>query len=288
MLFLSLACNNVVEIVLTDENNFEFSSVIDADSVVVPSQEDSTVDWSALDADILGEPVSATADVGALSIVRFGGLSQEEVIDGINNETLKQSDLTGFVSYAPQGETSTSLSQFSISGTSVDVENDIVEDLGTYLISVEDTEGDYLTFVFFEPTVGAPPATIAVTGQSAVLSYSLDLDAGTPLLADDGEQVVVSWSQLTTNGSGYAMVLSNIDTLMLARYTLPLSDLEANFLQLEELADELYQVDVTGLGSYDLMELDGFAGFSGEGTWLLALRCSTCVNPSPPFVGLFE
>jgi hypothetical protein len=83
-------------------------------------------------------------------------------------------------------------------------------------------------------------------------------------------------------------VLSNIDRLMLARYTLSLEDLEARFLELEDLAEEMYIVDVAGLGSYDLMELEGFAGFEGEGTWLLAMRCSTCVNPSPQFVGLFE
>ena len=26
-----------------------------------------------------------------------------------------------------------------------------------------------------------------------------------------------------------------------------------------------------------------FTGFTGEGTWILALRCSTCSNPAPPF-----
>jgi hypothetical protein len=75
---------------------------------------------------------------------------------------------------------------------------------------------------------------------------------------------------------------------MLARYTLSFDELEERFLELEDVADELYTTDVAGLGSFDLMELEGFTGFSGEGTWLLALRCSTCVNPSPQFVGLFE
>ena len=286
-----LACNGVYEIVLEDANNFDFQSNIIADSIVVPSEEDSVVDWSELTKDILSQTVDPTAEIGELSVVRFADLSQAEVIDGINNETLKQSDLTGFVAYSPTGgETSASLTEFSISGTYVDPTTEIVEGLGTFLISAEDTDGEYLSFVFFEPTVGAAPATIELTASSAILEYTLDLDAGIPLVSENASQLVVTWSQLTTNGAGNPMVLSNIDRLMLARYTMDVAELEANFLELEALADELYIADVAGLGSYDLMTLsaEGFTGLDGDGTWLLAMRCSTCVNPSPQFVGLFE
>ncbi len=287
MLILLFACSGSVEIVLDDSNNFEFQSTIIADSIVVPSGGDSLVDWSGLTADILSQTVDPTSDIEDLNIVRFADLTQEEVIDGINNETLKQSDLTGFVAYSPSsGETSAMLSDFSISGTYVDVATEIQEGMGTYLVSASSPD-EYLSFVFFEPQVGAPDATIALTDQSAILEFTLDLDAGAPLTAATGDQTVVTWSKLTTNGAGNAIVLSNIDRLMLARYTLSLEDLEARFLELEDLAEEMYIVDVAGLGSYDLMELEGFAGFEGEGTWLLAMRCSTCVNPSPQFVGLF-
>ena len=285
--FLLFSCNGAVEIVLADTNNFDFQSNIIAESVAVPSAEDSLVDWSGLTKDILSQDVEPTSDIDELNIVRFADLTQEEVIDGINNETLKQSDLTGFVAFEPEGGTSAMLSEFSISGTFVDVAAEIQEGMGTYLISASSPD-EYLSFVFFEPTIGAAPATIGLTDQSAVLEFELDLDAGARLLADNGEQVVVTWSQLTTNGAGNAIVLSNIDRLMLARYTLSFEELEARFLELEDIADELYTADVAGLGSYDLMELEGFTGFSGDGTWLLAMRCSTCVNPSPQFVGLFE
>lgn len=289
MLTLFLACTGSVEIILQDENNFDFQSNIIADSIVVPAQEDSPVDWSGLTADILSASVEPTTEVDELNIVRFADLTQEEVIDGINNETLKQSDLTGFVAYSPEGgETSAMLSDFSISGTSVDVAEEIQEGIGTFLISASKEDGEYISFVFFEPTNGAEPATIELTDESAILEFDLDLDAGTPLTPLVGDQTVVTWSQLTTNGAGNQIVLSNIDRLMLARYTMDLSELESRFLELEDLADELYIADVAGLGSYDLMELEGFAGFEGEGTWLVAMRCSSCVNPSPQFVGLFE
>lgn len=284
---LVLACNGTAEIVLTDENNFSFFSNIITDSTVIPERQDATVDWSGLSRDILQNDVDPTTDVGELSLIRFGDLSQEEVIDGINNETLRQSDLTGFVGYEPSGETDAQLSQFEINGTSVDLNADITADGGTYLISLASPEGAYQTFTFFEPTPGAEPATIYIDDSSAELEYTAELDAGTGIEPGKGERYVITWSQLTQTGADNPIVLSNIDTLMLARYTLDYSELENNFLQLESLAEELFIVDVTGLGSLDLSTVDGFVDFSGEGTWLVALRCSSCVNPSPPFLGLF-
>ena len=31
-----------------------------------------------------------------------------------------------------------------------------------------------------------------------------------------------------------------------------------------------------------------FDGFSGNGVWLLALRCTTCANPAPLFLTVLE
>ena len=288
LLLLTLACGGIEEIVLTDDQNFSFSSDIAAASIPVPAQADSPVDWSALTMDLLGSAVEPSADVGSVSIVRFGELTEEEVIDGINNESLKQSDLTGFVSYTPQGgETDAMLSEFSVSGTFVDVDKEITVDGGTYLISLEDQAGSYMTFTFFDPTADAPDATIVVDDESAVLSYEADLDAGSAIVLPKAESYILTWSQLTTTASGNPIILSNIDTLMLARYTAEVATLEADFLQLEALADELYVVDVAGLGSLDLATVTDFGGFTGDGTWLVALRCGSCVNPSPPFLGLF-
>lgn len=284
---VALACNETAEIVLSDENNFSFSSNIVTQSTVVPERADALIDWSGLAIDILDQDVDPGSDIGELSLIRFGDLSETEVIDGINNETLRQSDLTGFVSYVPEpGDTDAMLSEFSISGTSVNLEKDILADGGTYLISVADVDGAYLTFTFFEPSPGASPQTIPIDNESAVLEYDLDIDAGVPIAPGRGQRYVLTWSQLTRTGSENPIVLSNIDTLMLARYTLALSEIEGNFLQLEALADEIYIEDITGLGSIDLSTIEGFTDFRGDGQWLIALRCSTCVNPSPPFLGL--
>jgi len=283
------ACTGTAEIILLDEHNFAFSSNIITESTPIPEMADATIDWSALSEDILGGAVDPGADIGEVSLIRFGDLSEAQVIDGINNETLRQADLTGFVSYYPEpGETSADLSAFSLNGTAVNLETDIVADGGTYLVSLASPDDAYLTFTFFDPQADASPATIPVTDTSAQLEYTVDLDAGTGIEPGSGSRYVLTWSQLTQTGADNPIILSNIDTLMLARYTLGYDELESSFLQLESLAEDLYIVDVTGRGSLDLSELDGFTEFDGDGTWLVALRCSSCVNPSPPFLGLFS
>ncbi|MFT4977823.1 MAG: hypothetical protein ACI8S6_003730 [Myxococcota bacterium] len=190
---LATACNGTSEIVLLDENNFSFSSNIITDSTTVPEKADSVIDWSALTIDILEGAVDPGVDVGELSLIRFGDLTEEEVIDGINNETLRQSDLTGFVSYEPEpGETDALLSEFAINGTSVDLAQDITAAGGTYLISLSSPAGEYLTFTFFDPASGAKPATIEVDDDSAVLEYTVQLDAGSLIDTGSGDRFVLS------------------------------------------------------------------------------------------------
>ena len=56
------------------------------------NMEDAVIDWSMITTDMLGNSIDATM-LDELSIIRFPRLSEEEVLLGINNETLKQSDL---------------------------------------------------------------------------------------------------------------------------------------------------------------------------------------------------
>ena len=65
------------------------------------------------------------------------------------------------------------------------------------------------------------------------------------------------------------------------------------YINLEGLADEMYQQDISGLPGFELFDMvsvDGqaFPGFSADGTWILALRCTTCINPAPPYLGVLE
>lgn len=285
---------------LDDAQNYDFTSEITAGFDVVASGEDSVVDWSGLTEDLLGNPMDPAADCDVISIVAFEGLTQEEALQGINDDTLLQSDLSGFADYTRVAdETSAKLSEFSLMGYPVDPAAQIVESESAYLVScvtIDEATGNqsYRMFDFFRPVIGASSAPITLTSDSAELSYTVDLEAGVPvpLLADG--RVRVDWSALTTGPSGLPIDLPDIDTLMIARYDEPIYLLEEDFLHVDSLAEQIWTADVEGWGDWYLDELEdadgeAFPGFTAEsGTWLTALRCSTCLNPAPPFLGVVE
>lgn len=82
------------------------------------------------------------------------------------------------------------------------------------------------------------------------------------------------------------------DELVLARYTLPISELEASFADRDDLAAERYSLAVEGTRA-DLADAASaigvpFVGFSGEGLWLLELRASGWFGGSPLSVTVIE
>ena len=69
------------------------------------------------------------------------------------------------------------------------------------------------------------------------------------------------------------------------------AELATQFLDLEIIPTNLYSLSLTGGNSADLaaaVDADGnaFSGLSGDGTWLLALRCGRCYNPAPVFLSV--
>jgi hypothetical protein len=79
---------------------------------------------------------------------------------------------------------------------------------------------------------------------------------------------------------------------MVAQYeSLGLADLESDFLRIDDLAAQIWNADIEGRSTFDLTTLTSdaglpFSGFSDEGLWVLALRCSTCSNPAPPYLAI--
>ena len=146
-------------------------------------------------------------------------------------------------------------------------------------------------FHFFRPVIDAAPAPVTLASDSAALTYTVDLEGGAPIAMTSAGRTRVDWSALTVGPSGQPIDLPDIDTLTVARYDEPLADLELDFLHVDALAEQTWSHDVEGWGDWCLDELEdadgaAFDGFTEDGTWLVALRCSTCLNPAPPFLGL--
>lgn len=126
--------------------------------------------------------------------------------------------------------------------------------------------------------------------NSTVLSVDVDLTSlQRPLVTTNTASLSLDWSQLTTNGFGRPWVSGDIDQVLLGRYdNYMVADLEDDFLDIEIDADQLWTLDLDGGSVADLSELADFSGCDDQATWLLALRCTTCTNPAPPFYTVFE
>ena len=131
---------------------------------------------------------------------------------------------------------------------------------------------------------------VDIDGASAVLDLEVDLERTVPLAMAAGEIPVLDWSGLERDGRGDVVDRRVLQTLTLARYDGPLSEIEADFALADELATATWTLDVTGQSSGDTANATDptgapFPGFDDTGTWLVGLRCDTCLAPAPSFVG---
>ena len=281
---------------LADDDNYSFTTSMGGDVVAIESCPDEvTIDWAGLSVDLQGHAVDAVADVDLVRVVRFANYTPTEVLERIAANDLPQSEISGTVEYEPTGgETSAPLSAFDFQGTAIDPATEVCEGLGTFLVTAMTGLYEYRMLVFMAPTEGETTTTVELTSSTATLEFDPDLESSTTIEGPRAKDYLVDWMGLSRDGQGSpSFSLSNIDGLMLARYDLSIPEIEDQFFDLETIATDIYQADVGGLGSYTLSELgtDGgaeFQGFEGEGYWILALRCSTCANPAPLFLGLID
>jgi hypothetical protein len=282
---------------LLDANNYAFTGLLDGPSFPLRSLQDATLSWADLQQDLQCHDLDPVLDVDNAALLVFPRLTEEEVEDGLSNNTLAQVDLGVYLSYAPGDETEASLSQMTFFGTDADIEDEFAEGSGTWLLLL--TTGTTVgvgarMLAFLDPQDDATDSRASVSDGCAVLDVTVDLQAMTPLgVRPDGPWPVV-WDGLTTTGQGNPFEAGDVDTLMLARFdALGLAELEGQFLDLELLADGLWTMEHAGGTSADLSALvdasgAAFGGFSAGATYVLALRCSTCPSPAPLFLGSLE
>jgi hypothetical protein len=283
-------------IFLEDSNNFSFSSQVQAESIPIVPMEDAVVHWNDLSVDMLGNDMNST-DITMVSVVLFPRLSQQEVLFGVSNETLRQSDLSGYVEYYPSAnETSAILTDFSMQGIYIDPVEHFQTDSGTFLLTFSSDELFTRTFLFFDPDDETDNQDIFVSNESTVVDYEIDLVDLDKIVITPAQRWMIDWSGLTQSGSDRPLNLPQLDQIQIVVLEDDISTIEEHFLHIESRAKDIYSADVLGVDQIALSELknkdddifDPTILSSSENNVLLALRCMTCVNPAPLFVGILE
>jgi hypothetical protein len=280
-----MGCSGGGDTLLEDANNYSFTSTLNIGTVEIAEKVDATVDWCDLTVDFLGLAMEPT-DVDYVVLSRWE-LTQEELEATLVATSLPQKDLSGSADYTPSGsECSAPLSEFEFLGTPIIIEDNIYESAGeTYILTVfADDRAKMLTF--FQPTAVGPEVPITLDNNSGSVSFVVDLSAGTDISSTSTP--LVDWSALTTDGAGQEFPLNKMDRMFIARYDLTATELQEDFVNLENLATEQYVINTDALLDYDTSTISGFGGFDDSGLWILAMRCSTCYNPAPPFLGVIS
>ncbi len=281
-------------IAFTDADNFSFTGLLDVPSYPTVDAADVEVCWDTVTSDIRCHDVDPTTGVHNVALVRFPLLSEADVEDGLSNNHMQQSDVSGFVQYLPEeGDTCVFLSELTLYGTPIDVAEEYTAEGGTYLLTLAPTTAlgvGTLVLAFLEPTPGETTTEVHLDPGCGVLDLDVDLASIEPVPVCASGPWIADWSALTRDGQGNGIALSDVDSIMLGLYEgATKADLEEDFLDLETTATHLWTAPLdSGQTSIDLSEAtDGtstFTGFEGDGLWLFALRCSTCYNPAPLFI----
>lgn len=302
MLTLPLACGDKgddtgtasANLLLTDAHNFSYTGDVDVPSAVTVSGQDITICWDQVSDDMQCHDVDPVADFDNIGLARFPHKTQADVELGLSENSLLMADVDGYVEWnTDHSSTCVQLADFSFFGTPINVPKEYNADGGTYMLML--TEGQEpgigaRAITFLEPRVDSDVTQVDMQGSCGLLDFAASLEALTPLDVPAAGPWVADWSALTKDGIGADLRLENIDRLMIAFYEgqTP-ADLQTRFLDLEIIQTASYELALPGGSTADLADASSasgaaFPGFSGDGTWLIALFCGRCYNPAPVFL----
>jgi len=286
-------------LLLADANNYSFQGDLSIASYPANELTDVLVDWSNVTQDLQTHEMDPAVDVNTMSLVVFPYLSHEEVEVGLSENSLKQADVVLFLTADVTGQTSEMMGNTTLFGTDVDVETYFETEYGqSWLITLSrgNTPGvGTLMAAFLDPTPPDVGSEAILDNDSTILTVDVDITSATPLAAPADTPLTIDWSELTINGQGNEMKLGDIDQVIVGYYpSLTPADLEDQLLDLEYVHDGMWYLDLSTGGTNAALSTltddngDAFPGITDDGTWLLALRCTTCTNPAPPFLTIFE
>lgn len=270
---------------LTDANNYTYSSELAIGTLEVPEQADVLVRWESLTRDIRGAAYDPATDVDEAKLIGFRDMAPDEVAYALAHDELAQADAGAYVTCAPT-DGGCLLSEFGMFGNTLDIQQYFTEGYGTWLLALGPkgtTGADALAFL--TPRAGASAIEVALTDTTSRLDVEVDLASLAPVAVEPFEPVLVlDWSGLTRDGLGDPLDTDTVDELWVGRFFESRAELEARMFELETLAGLSWTVDVSGRSSVEMASLVGetaFMGIDRSGTWVAALRCRTCTNPAP-------
>ena len=282
---LPLGCNHCL---LTDENNFNYTSTLSIETMSLKSYSNFILDWQNLNLNIQGKEIEPIQDVDQVVLIILPSLTPEVIVDRLIQDQILQSDISLYVVCSPENA-QCSLSDFGILGADIYIPEYFEEGQGVWLFALQhrDIAGAH-SFAIIVPDDNSSQEEFHFTNQSSQLDVQVDFQSLSSIYLPESENdIIIDWKELTTDGLGNEIDPSRIDSLFLGQYDEDMETLEINFYDLENIAASLWTYDMPQNGQINLQDLKGdqpFEGLQKNKNYLLALYCSSCMNPAPRFV----
>jgi hypothetical protein len=291
---------------ITDDTNYTFTSTVAVEMATLKSATDLRFDWSALTQDFFGKSMDPAADIDMV-LISLWNLTPQALSESVARDQLERNASEGAIMTYPDGSyTSQNLLSFGLLGNPLPDENEIWKRFDTSHPEFEYPQDQY-TFLmtassgtspgkgsrmlgFFNIDPSSDVTELALTNDSTNLDYTVDLERMKPVMVPTGQpSLTIDWNDMSVNALGNQYLANQITQARVAHFaTTSLGELEAGFLNLEELTERSWSGEVSAGTSIDLGLLTDetgapFPGIDDSGTWLVALFCTAgdCNNPAP-------
>jgi hypothetical protein len=291
-----------------ERNNYSFWSKMALPAIKVKPKTELSFDWGSVTKDFIAHDVDAKNDLNMLMVLFFQ-LPLQELEVRLNADSLTQSDLV----IAPPltlrtngSDTTAKLFAFDLNGTYVEPERVLLYfDADFYspadhtyaLAAATGTEVGLGIRILqtFQLDPSSSNTEVKLTDSSVKLEWLANLHDLTPTGIPKGDAAItLDWGDMTKNGLGADFDPTQITRALVGHYAGGSGQLERDFLDIELIATDLYEtrIDVGSTMDFSTMtrKSDGtsFPGIDDAGTWLVALQCGVCRNPSPWYLSILK
>jgi hypothetical protein len=290
-----------------EKNDYSTWSKMTLPVIKVKPLSELSFDWGSVTKDFITHPLDPKTDLDMMMVLFFQ-LPLSELETKLNADSLTQNDLVVSppLTLRRKGDTSAKLFDFDLNGVYVTPEQitkyfdaDFYSPANyTYGLAgatgVEVGAGIRVIQTFqLDPT--SSNTEVKLTDASTKLDWTTNLHDLTPTGIPTGQSAVtLDWGDMTKTGLGTVFDPTQITRALVAHYTEGSGELEKDFLNIELIATDLYETKIKEGTTVDFSTMtkmsDGksFPGIDDTGTWLVALQCGVCRNPSPWYLSLLK
>lgn len=276
---------------ITDDNQFAYDAVLSAQIFDLAAEKDAVVSWNGLSRDIHGHPLDP-AEVDMAYLVALRDLTPEQVLAGLESDSLVQADVTAYLSCQPV-DNACALSDFGNMGNTLEVQRYFTPGTSTWMVVLSSSrEPGALALAFINPSHEASASVASFTDTTAELDVEVDFAALSTLAPETSNaSLILDWSALTVDGLGNPFHAPSVTELFVGRYDRPRDELEGVVFDLEAEAEESWTMSLGGSTWANLASLSGdttFEGIEPGSTWMVALLCGECMDTAPRLVTFLE